>query len=317
MAYGAGGELGQGLTTKVKQVVLSELSQLLPEASRPLPADLVRMGDQSSHMLPAGYMTGGSTTSESACHGVKHACQLLVQRLQPFADNLGPEGSWADLMAAVGAANRVDQCRVPLTAYGHNRELGEKGAGVSYTIWGVACSEAEISTLTGERRILRTDAVMDCGRSLNPAIDIGQVEGAFAMGLGMCLSEARRVDPSTGRLLTDSLWDYHAPTQAAMPRQLNVSLLPGSRLERSALSAKAVGEPPLMLATSALSALQAAVRAARAELADLGGGAEDGESGEVGEKAECSSLLLQLPVSVESVMAALWGGSGQGLAALL
>ncbi|KAL4447705.1 hypothetical protein ABPG75_004924 [Micractinium tetrahymenae] len=314
-AFAGGAELGQGLTTKVKQTVLAELSQLLPEGSRPLPAELVRIVDQTTNVLPAASVTGGSTTSEAACHGIKAACQVLVKRLQPLAEKLGPEGTWADLMKAVAGANAMASCAVPLSAFGHTSELGSEGARFGYTIWGAACTEAEVNLLTGERQILRSDLVMDVGRSLNPAIDIGQVEGAFAQGLGMALSEARRVDPSTGRLLTDSLWDYHAPTASAMPRQLNVALLPGSRMERSTLGAKAVGEPPLMLATSALSALQAAVRAGHAELAALGTAGGHASGGEAG-GADGEAALLRLPVSAENVVAAVAAGSGRDLAGL-
>ncbi|PSC73608.1 indole-3-acetaldehyde oxidase-like [Micractinium conductrix] len=333
LVQAGGSEVGQGLTTKVKQAALSELSQLLPEARRPLPAELVRIADQTTNVLPAGNLTGGSTTSEAACHGVKQACGVLRERLAPFAADLGPEGTWGQLMAAVAKANGLSGCqKVPLTAVGYSAEL-EGGCDARYTVWGAACTEAEVNILTGERRLLRTDCVMDCGRSLNPAVDVGQVEGALAQGLGMVLSEERRMCAATGRLLTDSLWHYHAPTAAAMPRQLNVCLLPGSRLERSTLSAKAVGEPPLMLAASALSALQAAVRAGRAELAALGassggpssgGASSNGGGGEDGserlasggcEGSDGDASLLQLPASVDHVMAALCGARGRDLAA--
>ncbi|KAL4424396.1 hypothetical protein ABPG77_005639 [Micractinium sp. CCAP 211/92] len=316
-AFAGGAELGQGLNTKVKQTVVSELSRLLlPEGSEPIPVELVRIVDQTTFVLPGSSLTGGSTTSEAACHGIKAACEALAKRLAPCVAKLGPAYGWAELMKAVGAANGMDFGAVPTSAFGHTSDLGPGGSGFAYTIWGAACTEAEVNLLTGERRLLRSDLVMDVGRSLNPAVDIGQVEGAFAMGLGMALCEARRVDPASGRLLTDSLWDYHTPTAAAMPRQLNVALLPDSRMERSTLGAKAVGEPPLMLATSALSALQAAVRAGHAELAALDATGVPDVAAKEAVGAAGEAALLRLPASVEHVVAAVAGGASCDLAGL-
>ncbi|KAK9842187.1 hypothetical protein WJX84_005055 [Apatococcus fuscideae] len=130
---------------------------------------------------------------------------------------------------------------------------------MSYTLFAAACTEVEIDVLTGEHFIRQTDIFFDCGRSLNPMIDMGQVEGAFVFGLGMMTTEEVVVDPRTGRLLTDSTWTYKIPTAPCVPSQFNVSFLKDSPNEHGVMSSKACGEPSLMLAPATVARVRDAI----------------------------------------------------------
>ena len=122
-------------------------------------------------------------------------------------------------------------------------------------------SEVVIDTLTGESRLLRVDILHDVGESLNPAIDMGQVEGGFVQGVGWLTSEELWWD-SQGRLQTHAPSTYKIPTAFDWPRTFNVDLIPwGRNLEDSIYRSKAVGEPPLMLAMSVFFAIRDAIAA--------------------------------------------------------
>eukprot|EP00879_Flechtneria_rotunda_P018406 GHRR01019308.1.p1 GENE.GHRR01019308.1~~GHRR01019308.1.p1 ORF type:complete len:164 (+),score=51.65 GHRR01019308.1:820-1311(+) len=112
----------------------------------------------------------------------------------------------------------------------------------------------------------------DCGYSLNPAIDLGQVEGAFVMGLGVVLSEEVTVDDTTGQHLSNSTWTYKIPTPDLIPQQFSVSFLANAPNRTGIMSSKASGEPALMNATSVLMALQQAAAAAVEEVQGLADG---------------------------------------------
>ena len=140
--------------------------------------------------------------------------------------------------------------------------------------YSAACSVAEVDILTGETKIISSDIVYDVGWSMNPAIDVGQVEGAFVQGLGYLLSEKLAFEPdgiSEGRLNTLNTWTYKPPASTSIPLELNVHLFPrdlaASVPENPSdiLSSKEIGEPPLVLAATAFFAVKAAVRASRIE----------------------------------------------------
>ncbi|XP_066269181.1 xanthine dehydrogenase-like [Branchiostoma lanceolatum] len=120
-----------------------------------------------------------------------------------------------------------------------------------------------MDVLTGEREIMRSDILFDCGESVNPALDIGQVEGAFVFGLGYWLTEKCVYDKDTGRLLTNGTWEYKPPTTKDIPADLRVTLLPNAPNPFNVIRSKAVGEPPLLMSCSALFALRQAVQSAR------------------------------------------------------
>ncbi|WP_131735863.1 molybdopterin cofactor-binding domain-containing protein [Actinomadura roseirufa] len=156
-------------------------------------------------------------------------------------------------------------------------ERAVPGGGVdSFTgfTYSAACSVVEVDMLTGEVKVLGSDLVYDIGRSLNPALDIGQVEGAFVQGIGYVLTERVVFEPDgveKGRLNSVNTWRYKPPAAATIPLELNTHLFPRSRAAGvpddlgDLLSAKEVGEPPLVLAAGVFLAVKAAVRASRLE----------------------------------------------------
>jgi len=143
--------------------------------------------------------------------------------------------------------------------------LGEgenKTAG--YWNYGVCFSEVELDVLTGEVNIIKSDLVYDCGKSLNPAIDIGQVEGAYIFGVGHMLSEKEEVGKN-GAILSDGTWLYKPPGVKGIPQEFNVELLQNDIFTRGVLSSKSSGEPPLVLSVSVAMAVRFAIAAARAD----------------------------------------------------
>jgi xanthine dehydrogenase large subunit len=131
-----------------------------------------------------------------------------------------------------------------------------------YFAYGAAVSEVLVDTLTGETRLLRADLLHDVGRSLNPALDIGQVEGAYVQGLGWLTSEELVWHPKTGALLTHAPSTYKIPTANDVPADLRTALFDTACTVDSIHRSKAVGEPPLLLAFSAFLAIRDAVSAA-------------------------------------------------------
>ncbi|KAH9323777.1 hypothetical protein KI387_018416 [Taxus chinensis] len=135
----------------------------------------------------------------------------------------------------------------------------------NYLNYGAAASEVEVDLLSGATTILQTDIIYDCGRSLNPAVDLGQIEGAFVQGVGFFMTEEHVVDKN-GKLESDGTWTYKVPTLDTIPRKFNVELLNSPVHQKRVLSSKASGEPPLLLAASVHCAIREAIRAARRDL---------------------------------------------------
>ena len=132
-----------------------------------------------------------------------------------------------------------------------------------YFAYGVACTEVAIDTLTGESRVLKVDILHDVGRSINPAIDIGQIEGGFVQGMGWLTTE-QLVWNDKGHL-THAPSTYKIPTAGDVPEHFKVNLWPAPNREDNVFGSKAVGEPPFMLAISVFAALRDAVATARAD----------------------------------------------------
>ncbi len=129
-----------------------------------------------------------------------------------------------------------------------------------YFAFGAACAEAAVDTLTGEYRVTRVDILHDCGRSLNPAIDIGQIEGGFVQGMGWLTTEELVYD-AEGRLRTHAPSTYKIPVASDVPADFRVALYPNANPEETIYRSKAVGEPPVMLANAVFCALADAVHA--------------------------------------------------------
>lgn len=251
-----GTEMGQGLHTKMIQVASRALG---------VPVEDIFISETSTDKVPNTSPTAASVGSDINGMAVLNACQTIVDRLEPVRQS-NPKGSWRDWIIQAYFQ------RISLSATGFYKtpDIGynfdtNTGRAFRYYTYGVACSEVEVDCLTGDHRVLRTDIIMDLGESLNPAIDIGQVEGGFVQGLGLFTLEEPLYSTS-GQVITRGPSNYKIPTADDIPEEFNVSLLRGSPNPHAVYSSKAVGEPPLFLASSVFFAIRDAVESARAEI---------------------------------------------------
>uniref|UniRef100_A0A672MPT4 Xanthine dehydrogenase n=1 Tax=Sinocyclocheilus grahami TaxID=75366 RepID=A0A672MPT4_SINGR len=242
-----GTEMGQGLHTKMVQVASKTLG---------IPCSKIHITETSTNTVPNTSPTAASASSDLNGMAIYNACQTLLQRLQPYKDkNL--KGCWEDWVS-------ISFCMQLFIEYlGYDFETNS-GKPFNYFSYGVAVSEVEIDCLTGSHKNLHTSIVMDVGKSLNPALDIGQVEGGFMQGLGLFTLEELRYSPD-GYLYTRGPGMYKIPAFGDIPIELKISLLRDTPNEKAIFSSKAVGEPPLFLAASVFYAIKDAITAARAE----------------------------------------------------
>nr|XP_030713872.1 xanthine dehydrogenase/oxidase isoform X1 [Globicephala melas] len=253
-----GTEMGQGLHTKMVQVASRALK---------IPTSKIYISETSTNTVPNTSPTAASVSTDIYGQAVYEACQTILQRLEPFKRK-NPSGSWEDwVMAAYRGTVSLSATgfyRTPNLGYSFETNSGNA---FHYFTYGVACSEVEIDCLTGDHKNLRTDIVMDVGSSLNPAIDIGQVEGAFVQGLGLFTLEELHYSPE-GSLHTRGPSTYKIPAFGSIPTEFRVSLLRDCPNKKAIYASKAVGEPPLFLGASIFFAIKDAVRAARAQHTD-------------------------------------------------
>ncbi|XP_004627432.1 xanthine dehydrogenase/oxidase [Octodon degus] len=250
-----GTEMGQGLHTKMVQVASRVLK---------IPVSKIYISETSTNTVPNTSPTAASVSADLNGQAIYEACQTLLKRLEPFKKS-NPNGSWEDWVSAA----YFDRVSLSATGFYKTPNLGYDAASNSgnpfhYFSYGVACSEVEIDCLTGDHKNLRTDIVMDVGSSLNPAIDIGQVEGAFVQGLGLFTMEELHYSPE-GSLHTRGPSTYKIPAFGSIPTEFRVSLLRDCPNKKAIYASKAVGEPPLFLAASIFFAIKDAISAARAQ----------------------------------------------------
>ncbi|KAI5610778.1 xanthine dehydrogenase/oxidase, partial [Silurus asotus] len=250
-----GTEMGQGLHTKMVQVASRTLG---------IPTTKIHISETSTNTVPNTSPTAASAASDLNGMAVFNACQTLIQRLEPYKAK-DPKGSWEDWVKAA----YFDRVNLSANGFYKTPDIGydfetNSGRPFNYFSYGVAVSVVEIDCLTGSHKNLHTSIVMDVGKSLNPALDIGQVEGAFMQGVGLFTLEELRYSPQ-GNLYTRGPGMYKIPAFGDIPAELKVSLLRDSPNEKAIFSSKAVGEPPLFLAASVFYAIKDAITAARAE----------------------------------------------------
>ncbi len=267
-----GTEMGQGLNTKVAQIVADVFGVGL---------DKLRITSTRTDKVPNTSATAASSGTDLNGMAAWNAAMTIRDRLVNFlSEKHGCEP--ADVRFANGdvttgidtlpfgqVCRQAHMARVSLSSTGyyatpkiHYDRASHSGRPFLYFAYGAAVSEVVIDTLTGENRVLRADLLHDAGRSINPAIDLGQVEGAFIQGQGWLTTEELVWD-ATGKLLTHAPSTYKIPTASDRPPVLDVSLWKGAdNREPTIHRSKAVGEPPFMLALSVLSALTHAVGAA-------------------------------------------------------
>ncbi|MBL0727815.1 xanthine dehydrogenase molybdopterin binding subunit [Piscinibacter sp. HJYY11] len=269
-----GTEMGQGLNTKVAQVVAHELG---------VDFERVRVTATDTQKVVNTSATAASTGSDLNGKAAQDAARQIRERLAAFAaEEAGVKSSevrFANDKVFIGkkAPHEVPFCELVTQAYlarvqlwsdGHyatpglhwNRETMQ-GKPFFYFAYGAAVSEVLVDTLTGEWRLLRADLLHDVGRSLNPAVDIGQVEGAFIQGMGWLTTEELVWHPQTGLLATHAPSTYKIPTANDCPPVLNVKLYEGDNPADTIHRSKAVGEPPLLLPFSVFFAIRDAVSA--------------------------------------------------------
>ncbi len=263
-----GTEMGQGINTKVCQVVAHELG---------IPLNAVRATATDTSKVANTSATAASTGADLNGKAAQDAARTIRDRLAGFAVKL-LGGSESEVVFAGGmvfvnqktmAFSELTQkaylARIQLWSDGFYATPGlhwdpktMSGNPFSYFSYGAAVSEVLIDTLTGESRLLRVDALYDAGQSLNPAIDIGQVEGAFMQGLGWLTTEELWWNAS-GKLMTHAPSTYKIPSISDCPEDFRVQLYKNRNVQDSIHRSKAVGEPPLLLAFSAFFAIRDAI----------------------------------------------------------
>ncbi|WP_421723703.1 xanthine dehydrogenase molybdopterin binding subunit [Bauldia sp.] len=264
-----GTEMGQGLFVKVAQVVAEEFGQ---------PLERVKITATSTAKVPNTGPTAASAGTDLNAQAARAACRTIKERLFDVIEEkwgVGRHGvQFRDGQVIIGneaitlhrLAETAYQSRVSLSSTGFYKTPvihwdREKATGQPffYFAYGAACSEVIIDTMTGEMRTTRVDILHDVGKSLNPAVDIGQIEGGFVQGMGWLTTEELVWD-SNGRLMTHAPSTYKIPTASDVPEDFRVALYEsGGARSDTIYRSKAVGEPPLMLAISVFSAITDAI----------------------------------------------------------
>ncbi|MEM8749372.1 MAG: xanthine dehydrogenase molybdopterin binding subunit [Pseudomonadota bacterium] len=264
-----GTEMGQGLFTKVAQVVAEVFG--IPLLDVKITATTTeKVPNTSATAASSGSDLNGAAAFNAASELRARMADVAAQELKCPAENLifaeGRVGDGENSMTFGEVAKACWLKRVSLSAEGfyatpkiHWDVTKLKGHPFFYFTYGAAVAEVVIDTLTGENRCLRADIVQDCGQSLNPMIDLGQVEGAFVQGMGWLTCEELWWDDE-GRLRTVGPSTYKIPGSRDVPPEFNVDILTDRpNREETVFRSKAVGEPPLMLAISVWLALRDAV----------------------------------------------------------
>lgn len=275
-----GTEMGQGLHTKIQQIAGAELGVSL---------DKINLSVTDTSKVPNTSATAASSGSDLNGMAVKNAIDKLKSRMIPFIlDHFNENGESIKSQAKdicfandciidseyparkIAFPEAVNLCylkQVPLSSTGYyrtpdihfDRKKG-KGKPFHYYAFGMAVTEVLLDTLTGYHKILRTDILHDVGDSLNPAIDLGQVQGGYIQGVGWCTTEECKWDEK-GNLLNHSPDTYKIPSIQDIPEDFRCNLLEDVPNPSTIRKSKAVGEPPFMLALSAWLAIKDAVSA--------------------------------------------------------
>ena len=264
-----GTEMGQGLFTKVAQVVAEELQ---------IDIDRIKITASDTSKVPNASATAASAGSDLNGKAAQAAARKIKGRLKKFAaeqysvaeDDVVFENNQVQIgdkrVAFQELIHQAWFARTSLSATGFYRtprinydRSTLSGRPFFYYAYGAAVAEVIIDTLTGEHRVLRVDILHDCGKSLNPAIDMGQIEGGFIQGVGWLTSEELWWN-ADGELKTHAPSTYKIPTCSDLPVDFRVRMLESAaNLEETIHRSKAVGEPPLMLGLSVFHALRDAV----------------------------------------------------------
>ncbi|NUM81633.1 xanthine dehydrogenase molybdopterin binding subunit [bacterium] len=275
-----GTEMGQGLHTKIGQIAAKELG---------VSYERVKITATNTSKVPNTSATAASSGTDLNGMAVKNATDILKMRLSKIAadvfnekgydarssaDDIEFENNWVYDLRHPERKIKFDELipiahfrQVSLSSTGYYRTPNvffdkEKGQGrpFHYYAFGMAVTEVIVDTLTGRHTIVRTDILHDVGDSINPSIDIGQIEGGYIQGVGWCTTEEVKWD-SQGRLLNHSPDTYKIPNVQDIPKDFRTALLQNVPNSNTIHSSKAVAEPPFMLALSCWLAIKDAVSA--------------------------------------------------------
>ncbi len=265
-----GTEMGQGLNTKMAQVCADGLG---------IDLSYVRVTGTDTQKVPNASATSASSGADINGAAIMNATAQMRARLAPVAANMlgckDTEVNFANSMAhgggksvewtAVAKQAWLDRVGLSVAGFYMTPEIKYDFATLTghafyYYCYGASVSEVEIDTRTGEYWIKAVDIVHDAGKSINPAIDKGQIEGGYVQGMGWLTMEECIWDKK-GKFLTHGPSTYKIPVAGDIPEHFNVTLFDGSNLKPTPFNSKAVGEPPLMLALSTFFALRDAVSA--------------------------------------------------------
>ncbi|XP_074027296.1 uncharacterized protein isoform X2 [Leptinotarsa decemlineata] len=237
-------EMGQGINTKVAQMCAYKLGITL---------DQVSIKPSYNVIAANSGITGGSLTTEVICYAVSLACDDILAKMKPIKDKM-KKPTWAEV------ANQCFAENVYLTSTGF---IADNSPGVkSYEIFGLCATEVEVDILTGQNQILQVDIIEDLGEADSPLIDMGQVEGAFVMGIGYYTTE-HLIHNSDGKLITDRTWNYKPPGAKDIPINFRIKFPEHDPNKVGLLKSKAVAEPPMCLSVAVPLAIRDALVSAR------------------------------------------------------
>ena len=258
VAHG-GTEMGQGLHTKMTMIAAEALG---------VPLSDVFISETATNTVANTSSTAASASSDLNGYAIFNACEQINERLQPYREKLGKEASLKELAHAA----YFDRVNLSANGFYKTPDIGyvwgpNTGQMFYYFTQGVTAAEVEVDTLTGDWTCRRADIKMDVGRSINPAIDYGQIEGAFIQGQGLFTTEESLWHRASGQLFTRGPGTYKIPGFRDIPQEFNVSLLKDVKWEnlRTIQRSRGVGEPPLFMGSSVFFAIRDALRAARTQ----------------------------------------------------
>lgn len=256
LAHG-GTEMGQGLHTKMIMIAAEALN---------VPQENVFISDTATNTVANSSATAASASSDLNGYAVWNACAQLNERLEPYRQKLGRDAP----MSKLAHAAYFDRVNLSAQGFYKTPDIGyvwgsNTGQMFFYFTQGVTAAEVEIDTLTGDWTCLRADIKMDVGRSINPAIDYGQIEGAFIQGQGLFTTEESLWLQGSGQIFTKGPGAYKIPGFRDIPQIFNVSLLKDVEWEnlRTIQRSRGVGEPPLFMGSAVFFAIRNALKAAR------------------------------------------------------
>jgi len=230
--------------------------------------DDVFISETATNTVANASSTAASASSDLNGYAIFNACEQLNERLKPYRDKFGPNAT----MKQMAHAAYFDRVNLSANGFYKTPEIGytwgpNTGLMFFYFTQGAALSEVEIDALTGDWTCLRTDIKMDIGRSINPAIDYGQIEGAFIQGQGLFTTEEMLWSHNTGQISTKGPGAYKIPGFRDIPQEFNVSFLKDVEWKNlhTIQRSKGVGEPPLFMGASVFFAIRDALKSARRE----------------------------------------------------